>query len=417
MFYARIIKNDKQYREQCDLLSGLLKKDSRSQEDCEKIELLTLLIDMYNKAADAAEEKKLHHYVDAVDAIKFRMEQGGFSRKDLIRLIGSPSKASEVMNRKVRLSLQMIRALHDGMGIPADILLREPEATKDNCKYDPKDFPFCEMLRRGYLNFDGHLSKAKAIGAALLEEFFAILPVVQPKTCFRRTMCEYDEMDLNAVSAWQCRILHRVRNDAVEAYRASALNDDVYKKIAKLSIQEKGEMLVKTELSNLGIHLIYEPHLPKTKIDGAAFLAEDGHPVIAMSLRHDRLDNFWFTLMHELYHVMHHLGNDGSMVFMDNLDAVEARKDDANEQAADAAAEDALIPQQVWKDKKVQALLYTRSTSVVKKVAQEMQISSAVLAGRLRWEKKNYQYFQSLLTKCRSELLTCESDNAPDDDF
>ena len=411
MFYARIIRNDQQYKEQCDILSGLLKKTHRTQEEEELIDLLTLLIDMYTRASDTVEEKALMFYADAVDAIKFRMKQGGYTRKDLIRLIGSPSKASEVMNRKVRLSLQMIRALHEGMGIPAEILLREPDEKRLVSRYNTKDYPFSEMLRRGYFNFDGALAKAKAIGSVLLEDFFAVLPSVHPKTCFRKTLSQIDESDMNAVNAWQCRIIHRVHNDIVKEYIPSKVNTDVYNEIAKLSIQEKGEILVKSELNNLGIHVIYEPQLPKTKIDGAAFLADDGHPVIAMTLRHDRLDNFWFTVMHELYHVIHHLEKNSTTVFMDNIDSVAARTDDADELAADNAAEEALIPSHVWKDKRIQALLHTRSASVVKMVAHEMNVSPAVLAGRIRWEKKNYKYFSGLLTKCRNSLISAANEN------
>jgi HTH-type transcriptional regulator/antitoxin HigA len=57
------------------------------------------------------------------------MEQEGLTRKDLTAYIGSPSKVSEVLNRKRPLSLSMIRALHKGLGIPADILVQEPRSS------------------------------------------------------------------------------------------------------------------------------------------------------------------------------------------------------------------------------------------------------------------------------------------------
>ena len=64
-----------------------------------------------------------------VEAIKFRMEQAGLKQRDLVTFIGSPGKVSEVLNGKRTLSLRMIRALHEGLGIPAEVLLQEAGAT------------------------------------------------------------------------------------------------------------------------------------------------------------------------------------------------------------------------------------------------------------------------------------------------
>ncbi len=62
--------------------------------------------------------------VDPIDAIKFRMDQMGLKRADLVKIIGSKSKASEILNRKRPLSLAMIRRLHKELKIPADVLIR-----------------------------------------------------------------------------------------------------------------------------------------------------------------------------------------------------------------------------------------------------------------------------------------------------
>ena len=67
---------------------------------------------------------------DPIAAIKFRMEQQGLSRKDLEPFIGSRGKVSEVLNGKRPLSLAMIRALHENLGIPAEVLLKESGTQK-----------------------------------------------------------------------------------------------------------------------------------------------------------------------------------------------------------------------------------------------------------------------------------------------
>src|SRR3984893_11508163 len=83
-----------------------------------RLDVLATLIDAY----------EAEHYPmdppDPVEAIKFRMEQQGLSRKDLEPLIGTRTRVAEVLNRKRSLSVAMIRRLHEGLGIPADILIR-----------------------------------------------------------------------------------------------------------------------------------------------------------------------------------------------------------------------------------------------------------------------------------------------------
>lgn len=86
--------------------------------DGDRLDVLVTLIDRYESE---------HFPIDApdpVEAIKFRMEQQGLTRRDLETLIGSRSRVAEVLNRRRGLSLQMIRRIHDGLGIPAEILIR-----------------------------------------------------------------------------------------------------------------------------------------------------------------------------------------------------------------------------------------------------------------------------------------------------
>jgi len=102
-------------------VAALMDATPGSSEEAE-LELWTLLIENY--------ESK-HHPVpppDPIEAIKFRMEQLGLKATDLTEYIPSKSKVSEILNRKRPLSLNMIRALHSGLGISAETLVQEPQA-------------------------------------------------------------------------------------------------------------------------------------------------------------------------------------------------------------------------------------------------------------------------------------------------
>jgi HTH-type transcriptional regulator/antitoxin HigA len=84
----------------------------------DRLDVLATLIDAYEAA----------HYPmdppDPIEAIKFRMEQQGLTRKDLEPLIGTRTRVAEVLNRKRSLSIGMIRRLHDALGISAEVLIR-----------------------------------------------------------------------------------------------------------------------------------------------------------------------------------------------------------------------------------------------------------------------------------------------------
>ena len=82
-------------------------------------------LDVLGTLAEAWEDK--HHSIEApdpVEAIEFAMEQRGLSRRDLEPFIGSRARVAEVLNHKRSLTLPMIRRLHDGLGIPAEVLIR-----------------------------------------------------------------------------------------------------------------------------------------------------------------------------------------------------------------------------------------------------------------------------------------------------
>jgi HTH-type transcriptional regulator/antitoxin HigA len=84
----------------------------------DRLDVLATLIDAYETEHDPIDPP------DPIEAIKFRMEQQGLSRKDLEAWIGTRTRVAEVLNGKRRLSIGMIRRLHEGLGIPAEILIR-----------------------------------------------------------------------------------------------------------------------------------------------------------------------------------------------------------------------------------------------------------------------------------------------------
>ncbi|VFM99268.1 MAG: HTH-type transcriptional regulator / antitoxin HigA [Candidatus Kentron sp. G] len=115
-----IIKTGEEHQQALARISALMDSDpAPDSPEANQLELLALVIEHY--------EQK--HYPidppDPIEAIRFSMDQMDLSRKDLARYIGSPSKVSEVLSGKRPLSLNMIRRLNAGLGISADVLIRE----------------------------------------------------------------------------------------------------------------------------------------------------------------------------------------------------------------------------------------------------------------------------------------------------
>jgi HTH-type transcriptional regulator / antitoxin HigA len=118
----KILKTEEEYEAALTRVEGLMEAAPASPEE-DELELWSLLVQEYERR---------HHPIDSpdpIEAIRFRMEQLGLQQKDLTKFIPAKSKVSEVLNRKRPLSLPMIRALHQNLGIPAEVLVQEPKGS------------------------------------------------------------------------------------------------------------------------------------------------------------------------------------------------------------------------------------------------------------------------------------------------
>ncbi|CAK0761339.1 HTH-type transcriptional regulator / antitoxin HigA [Gammaproteobacteria bacterium] len=357
----------------------------------DEAELLTALIEMYEEKAYPMD------LPSPVDAIKFRMEQQGLKARDLIPYIGSASKVSEVLAGKRALSLSMIRNLVK-LGIPAEVLLQKEGAAlpSDALLQQGRLFPLAEMVkRRWFPDFQGSLTDAKEQCEGLLNRFFGDLG---PNACIpalnRQHVRDGGHHDDYALMAWRIRVANLALAERLPAtYKPGTVTEGFLRELAHLSYLESGPLLAREFLNKNGIHVILERHLPKTHLDGAAIKLPDGSPVVALTLRHDRLDNFWFTLFHELAHVALHLDQDGMDVFFDDM--TEEGGKDKCEKEADKLASEALIPEAEWK---LAQLTNNSSSESVLAFAERLRISPAIPAGRIRHESKDYKILKPLIS-------------------
>lgn len=385
---VKVIKKPADYRDALAHIASLLERNpAAGTRDAEELEALAVLVKDYEaKNFDIG-------LPDPIEAIKFRMDQQNLSQRDLVPFIGSRSKVSEVLSRRRPLTLSMMRALHSGLGIPAKVLLQEgglADPDEDDIQWDK--FPLREMCKRGWVHERISDYKSQAKGA--LRRFFEQLGRSQPVFALYRQsrhVRSARQPDAYALIAWTARVMVLASEKTSSAFKAGMVDAEFMREVARLSVLEEGPRLAGEFLENYGIRMIVEPHLPGTFLDGAALRAVDGGPVVALTLRYDRIDNFWFTLMHELAHVSRHFGRE-HIPFYDDLDV--AAEDDPKEREADNLAGEALIPEQAWRKSPASRL---RSPEAIQQLAHQLRIHPAIVAGRYRHERRNYRVLNQLV--------------------
>ena len=383
----KIIKNKKEYKEAKAYLDILI--DSGQSEQDDLLAVVALLIENYEK------ENFDIGLPDPVAAIEFRMEQQGLSRKDMVKFLGSRSRVSEILTRTKLLSLSMIRSLHEGLGIPYDVLMQNQKHELDERKVEYADYPITAMFKQGFFSKAVKTAaEAKSKAEELIKELLepvCLAPFGERNFGHLRTNAHLTNkrMDYLALQAWQSKVLHKTLDASLPKCNIDDIKLDFLKEILRLSRFKKGPMLAKEELAQNGIHLIFLEHLPKTYLDGAAMWGVDGNPVVGMTIRYDRLDNFWFVLMHELSHVSLHL-KDSKMPYFDD---VEGDSKDQFEDEADQMALDAFLPESKWRE---YMPLLTTPASVIT-LAKQLSVHPSIIAGRYRKDMGDYRIFNRLI--------------------
>jgi len=212
-------------------------------------------------------------------------------------------------------------------------------------------------------------------------------------------------MDEYALLTWHVAVLKKARQLKLKsAYVKGSLTEERLRELARLSRFEQGPRLAQEFLADMGIALVFEEHFSKTYLDGAAMFDGD-LPVVALTLRHDRLDNFWFALLHELVHIKEHLGPDHWFI-ADNLED-KVHQQTQEEREADDGARDILIPQAEWL---ASGLTVEPTMEAAMVLADKLRIHPTIVAGRVRHETGNWRLLSSIKADVRRLFaINCRS--------
>lgn len=276
------------------------------------------------------------------------LEARGLTQKDLAMILGRPEQVvSEIVRGTKRITEETATELGAALGTSAEfwnaleanyrLQIAKREKHNDDIERRGRLYrlaPVAELVKRRWINGDESLDEIERqicafLGIASLEE--------TPRLAANFRRAQPREPETPAQLAWIKRVEHLARQQPVAAYSPARLRGAL-PRLLEWSVRAADCAHVPMVLHNLGVHFVIVPHLPKTYLDGAALHVE-GRPTVALTLRYDRIDSFWFTLLHELAHiVLNHRG-----VYLDTLYGNGGGEENEREAAANHQAETWLI--------------------------------------------------------------------------
>jgi HTH-type transcriptional regulator/antitoxin HigA len=242
--------------------------------------------------------------------------------------------------------------------------------------------PKKELVNRGWLRTPDDLSSLASV--------FFDLPASQNPTLFRKSATANESMLLMWLSQVRATAEYSCILEPLPTFKSLGKSD--LRKFAHLSPDPKLIKTLPATLSEFGICLIYLPALPGMKADGAVFRLSSGHPVVALSLRFSRLDYFWFTLMHELAHVVLHADKLGNPIFVD----VETEDEAVMEKATNKLAKESFVERSSWRNCEPK---YQSGDNAVINYARQQGIHPSIVAGLLRRETGNYSRYSAIINE------------------
>lgn len=324
---------------------------------------------------------------------------------------------NKIITNKRSVNAETALLLEEVLGIPAEQFL-ELQKTYDLAKAritarpDSKratrahlfgGLPVTEMIKRGWLDAEDVRDVSRV--EAALTKFFGVNTVEEIEVLPHAAKKTAVSADVTSVQlAW----LYRVRKIASEMIVAKYSPFSGRKAVELLrpliSAAEEARKVPKI-LAECGIRFVIVESLPSAKIDGVCFWLDEVSPVIGLSLRHDRIDNFWFVLRHEIEHVLQQHGK--STVIIDaELEGKRAGVGSdipEEERIANAAASEFCVPKKSMDSFMARKAPFFAERDILG-MAATLRIHPGLVAGQLQHRTDRYDRFRSHLVKIRSHV-------------
>lgn len=344
-------------------------------------------------------------------------ERGWTKRVLAVVLKTDETGLNKIISGKRPLDAETALALSEILGVPAERFLElqksyELAQARIISRDDPDrnnraqifgSLPVSEMIKRGWLDVDDVRNFPKV--ESELKRFFDA-PSVKEIEIFPHATKK--TIVAGGVTPTQLAWLYRVKEIAKEMlvgrYSPAAVRESVPKLKPLLSSPEAARKVPRI-LAECGIRYVIVESLTGAKIDGVCFWLGEVAPVIGMSLRYDRIDNFWFVLRHELEHVIRLHGRDAMMLDTE-LEGKRAETGDdiaQEERMANQAASEFCVPQRALESFIARKAPFCAERDIIG-FARTLQIHPGLVAGQLQHKLNRYDRFRNHLVRIRSSI-------------
>ena len=347
--------------------------------------------------------------------IKEEMEARGWRQVDLAFILGiSENAVNEILKGKRGISPDMAKALGEAFDVSPEFFANLQKSYELSKAQDPNPavalrgqlqskYPIREMVRRGWLeNTDAILLQAQLI------RFFNVNSLDEvPYMKYAAYKTKYEEKDIPAEEvAWLYRVHQIAKSISVPKFTEKALRFGI-SDLEGLLNSPDDVRFVPQILMECGVRFIIVEKLPKGKIDGVCFWLDDESPVIGMSTRRDKIDNFWFVLRHEIEHVLRGDGKNAEVLDIE-LEKEKTSSTDTSlpeeERIANAAAADFCVPTHKLDSFMERKRPYYYETDV-EAFARLRKRHSGLVVGQMQFRLGDYKYLYRHLVPVRKFIL------------
>ena len=329
--------------------------------------------------------------------IKEEMDARGWNNAYLAEIMGcAPSLISQLVNGK-SVTPAIARKLGESFGT-SPYLWMNLQSTYDLEQLDASDnavakrarlysdFPVKDMIKRGWIEAT---SEIEVLEKSVLA-FFGISSLDEQPSLVHAARKSTSYADVTpAQTAWLFRAKQLAKAVMVSARYSEPRFKDALAGLKAILPNPEEIRRIPRILADAGVRLVLIESLPATRIDGVAFWLDKHSPVIALSFRYDRVDNFWFTLLHECYHVLSKHGQDVPIIDTDLVGegAQATTEKPKEEQEADAFASEFLV-KKIDLDKFIARIhpYFYKARIVV--FAERMQVPPGIIVGQLHHRKE-----------------------------
>lgn len=344
--------------------------------------------------------------------LREELEARNWSQQELADILDRPPRLiSELIAGKRAITPETAKGLAEAFGTSPDYWmnlesqyqLSKVKLPNDNVArkarlYDK--FPVREMLRRGWIRDSENID-------VLEERFFAFFSISgmseEPDLCHsaKKTHANLDVTPMQL--AWLFRVRAMASQQVLPAYSRAKLLEAV-KKLKALTLAPEEVRHVPRILADAGVRLVLVEPMAGSKMDGACFWLEDEKPVIGMTLRFDRIDNFWFVLRHEIEHVLREDGKANSQAVIDTDVGEEKAELPECERLANAAGAEFCVPSAELENfiARVQPFF---SEEKVLRFAQRINVHPGLVVGQLQRKLGRHDFLRKHLVKVRALIL------------